>query len=93
MPSATVYKNGGKKTNGEIEEKLSELARDKNNLLHHFKTVFPLNFFPDEVIIETDKVTFVIRDFFFNKTVFPVLLENINGARVYTGPFFCNTCS
>lgn len=69
----------------EQKQKLQTLA-DQSNIIYRAKSVFPLQIFPDEIIVERDKVTIVHRTFAW-KNVFPVLISNLNGV-IATRSFF-----
>lgn len=74
----------------EIEElpKINELEKMKDRELMRIKNVFPFVLFPDTLIIEENKITFVWGLFFFSKDVRSILIKDIANVTVETSMFF-----
>lgn len=61
-------------------EKLQDLA-SQPTIIFETQSVFPLQLFPDRLIIESDTITIVHRTL-TSKGVFPILLDNLNSVSV-----------
>lgn len=66
-------------------KKAEELAGDTNAVIMRAKGIFPLTLFPDEIIVNKNKVDIIHRHFFFTKTVTSILLADIKTVTVTTG--------
>ncbi len=88
--SEIYIKNNDVQSDTQEQAKIDQLMKTEGRVLCHIKSVFPMQMFPDELIVDTNKVTFVHKFFFFTKTVFPILIENINGVRIASGPLFAS---
>jgi hypothetical protein len=86
--NASVSVTKDKQHAQEQKSKLAKLADKTENILFEASTVFPFTLFPDTVIIDRTKVTVVIRNFFYTKRYFSLLLEDVRVAHVSTIPFF-----
>lgn len=71
-------------------EKLDTIQKASNQVLFHCRSVFPFNFFPDEVVVDKNKVDLVYGYFFFSKEVISIMLEDIRTVEVTSGPFFAS---
>lgn len=58
-------------------QKLDILVNESNRTLLKVKTVFPFNFFPDEIIIDEIKVSIIHNLFFFSNQIRSVAHEDI----------------
>lgn len=67
---------------------LEDLLQSSKKVLFKASTFFPLNFFPDEVVIEPDKVTVTVRIFFFTGEVRSMEIVDVEDVTVEAGPFF-----
>jgi len=72
----------------EEERKVEALAKNTSRDILTISTVFPLDFFPDDLIIDALKVTHIHREFFFTEEITGILIENIRHVSVSSGPFF-----
>lgn len=70
------------------ERELSHVALRSHEILFKAKTVFPFDLFPDTVIIDREKLTFIEKDFFFIGRTISVPIRDILNVEVDTGPFF-----
>jgi len=57
-------------------KKLQNLAHASEDTIYSITACFPFEFFPDKLIIDKNKVT-VIRNHFFLKRTYPILIEDI----------------
>ncbi|MBI3980613.1 hypothetical protein HY345_01305 [Candidatus Microgenomates bacterium] len=89
-----VFINGTKEQNGlyektEEEEKLVNLAQESDDIVCEISSVFPFQLFPDQVVVDKNKVI-VIRNEFMYKRTFPILTEDIQTVRVTRGAIFAS---
>jgi len=70
------------------EEKLAKLRHSTNREIARIKTVWPLEFFPKEVVVTENKIDLVYHNFFFSQTVFPILIKDLRNVVVSTNFFF-----
>ena len=82
-----------KYTSGEVPreddlEKLNHMVEQCRHPLYKIITVFPFVFFPNEVIIDINKVTIIYRNFFASEQVHSVLIKDISDVVVETNPIF-----
>lgn len=69
-------------------EKSSHPSQEsKNRALLTLSTVFPLDLFPDEIIIEDDKINIISREFFATEQIYSIPLEEIGDIFVSTVPY------
>lgn len=69
-------------------KKLDKIADSSSRILYELKTVFPFNFFPDEIIIDETKVTVVSHIFFQSKETHSVMYQDIFNVIVDNSVFF-----
>lgn len=73
----------------EVNENMLDDALDRaQTVLYHCKSVFPFDFFPNDLIIDLSKVTVVKRNFFMSGSTQSVYMRDIVDVEVATGPFF-----
>lgn len=70
------------------EKKLSEVATSSHEIMFKARTVFPLDLFPDTVVVDREKLTIAQRLFFFTAKVISVPIRDILSVEVDVGPFF-----
>ncbi len=70
------------------EEKLNHLVARSNGNLLRIKAVFPFDFFPDELIVDRNKVDIINREFLKSATIRSVLHRDITDVIVQTSLFF-----
>ncbi|MEK7092211.1 MAG: hypothetical protein AAB907_01145 [Patescibacteria group bacterium] len=68
-------------------EKLDMLLKGSQRILLKASSVFPFDFFPDELTIDENKVNIIFHPFFFSKDVHSIMIEMIRDIEVETGPF------
>lgn len=72
----------------ETKEKLEKIAK-QSKLLAKTRAIYPFQLFPDEIYIETDKITVVHRTLWF-KTVHPIPIANLLSVTVTRGFLFAS---
>lgn len=73
----------------EINENMLDEALDRaQTIIFRCKTVFPFDFFPNDLIIDLSKVTVVKRNFFMSGGMQSVYMRDIVDVEVETGPLF-----
>ncbi len=72
------------------ENKMAELVEESKDVILKVSGVFPFDFFPDELVIEKNKVNYINRYFFWSGKVRSVLIENIEDITIETSPFFAS---
>lgn len=70
------------------EEMFDDVVKRSRTVLFHAKTIFPFDFFPNDLIIDITKVTLVNRSFFMSGNVQSIHIRDIMDVNVETGPFF-----
>ncbi|MDQ3008528.1 MAG: hypothetical protein M3Q81_02940 [bacterium] len=58
-----------------------------NETLIQIKSVFPFDFFPDEVVLDRFKINIIKREFFFTERSVTIPLSGGTNIRVNKGPF------
>jgi hypothetical protein len=69
-------------------KKLDELVTKSHRILFRCKTVFPFDLFPDELIIDENKIDIIHKTFFYTEAIYSVVMKNVHGATVQTGILF-----
>lgn len=59
-----------------------------NEVLLRIKTLFPFDFFPDEIIVDRYKINVIKSDFFLSKRTITIPLSSSIGVKVNSGPLF-----
>lgn len=70
------------------DEQLNELVDRTQTVLFKARSIFPFDFFPDEISVSLTKVTMVNRQFFSSGTTQSVYIKDIMDVIVDSGPFF-----
>jgi hypothetical protein len=71
------------------KRKIEKLVADSHKIIYELSSVFPFQLFPDHIIIDTNKVS-VVRKQFLYKRAFPILLEDILTIKVSRSLFFAS---
>lgn len=58
----------------------------ENEFLFKFSSVFPFQFFPDEVQLDKLKMTIIKRDFFFSKRITTLPITTTIQVKIFRGP-------
>jgi hypothetical protein len=69
------------------QHKLEALAEKSQDVLLNIKAKFPFDFFPNQIIIDANKVDIIYRAF-LTRDVFTALIENINSVHISRNGFF-----
>lgn len=78
-----------RQTEATIEgDKLDTLVHNGTKHLFEIKTVWPFDFFPDRLVIDPLKISYVHREFFFEEETKCILIENMGHILVSSGPIF-----
>lgn len=83
MTMQTLYQAKASKS-----QEISQLSEASQDILFQCSSVFPFTLFPDSISVDKKKVTIVYSLFFFSKSVFTILLEDIRTVKVDSGLFF-----
>lgn len=67
---------------------LENLSIESKSVLFHFHTSFPFDLFPDEIVIDENKVNIITKDFLFVHHLRSILIEDITDVSVDTGLLF-----
>lgn len=93
IPSTYEKERARKKDELDDEEKqekkdLDEFVQDTTRNIFQLKSFFPFEFFPDELVIDSGKITIVKNYFYFSKQMRNISLDDIGDVMIETGPFF-----
>ncbi|MBI2029739.1 hypothetical protein HYT02_04940 [Candidatus Gottesmanbacteria bacterium] len=72
------------------QKKLNNLVLKSERVLFRARTVFPFNFFPDEIIIDESKVSIVTNLFLSSGQIRSVKYEEIYNVIIEYQPFFAS---
>lgn len=84
--------NGQSQTNTTINSQLNDLddlIKESNTTICRISSVFPFQIFPDEIIVDANKITIVRRNLLFKRS-FPILINDILTIKVTRGIFFAS---
>lgn len=70
------------------KQKIENITQRAHHELLKVKAFFPLDLFPDEVIVDENKITIVNYSFFFNKHIRSILVKDIANVTASTSLFF-----
>ncbi len=70
--------------------KLDKITERSTTTLMHIKSVFPFKLFPDQLIIDENKLTVINGLFFWSDNIMPIFYRDINSIEVVTGLFFAS---
>ncbi len=76
------------KTQEKSKQKLDDLVNNSHKVVMRVKNVFPFVLFPDELIIDANKVDIIYNQFFSTAQVRTVLVKDIADVTVETALFF-----
>lgn len=72
----------------ENQRKLDELVEKSSHELLCVKSAFPFNLFPDELIIDANKVSIIYRQFLAAEQIRTIIIKDIEDVWVESIPFF-----
>lgn len=70
------------------KKKFSELLKNTQQVLFRAASVFPFEFFPDEIMIDVGKVSIVERIFFFSECFHSIAINSIKDIAIETSILF-----
>ena len=81
-----ISRGNGQKRNNAAD--LNLLSDTRSQVLLRVRAFFPFDFFPDEVIVDTNRVNVIKRNFFLSERVHGIPVANILDVFVEHGPIF-----
>lgn len=69
-------------------EKLEKLGETATRELYRVTSFFPLDFFPDTVIIDTTKVSIIHRIFFYSQTITGIFIKDVINVTITSSLLF-----
>jgi hypothetical protein len=69
-------------------EKYENLVKTSDKVLYKLSTVFPFDFFPDDIVIDINQVNLIIRSFFLTERRHSVKIADITDVFIDTSLFF-----
>lgn len=73
------------KTQTENKQKLHDLLKHSEEVLYKIKNVIPI--LADELVIDSNKITFIYRPFFFSERIHSVAVKDVTDVYIETAPF------
>lgn len=71
------------------KEIVAGLVKKSNRILATIQThKFPIDLFPDTMNVEDDRITIIVRNFFWSSGVHSVDIKDISNVFINTAPFF-----
>ncbi len=70
------------------EQKLAQLVKRSSRVILRVSSIFPFDFFPDDLIISENQVDIVMREFFFAEHIETVRIRDIQQVTVETSVLF-----
>lgn len=70
------------------QETVNQILQRSQNVLLYISAVFPLDPFPDTLIVDQSKITILHRNFIGFEHIHSILIEDVTDVTVDTGPFF-----
>lgn len=71
-----------------IMKKVDFLIKRSDEVVYRIKSVFPFDFFPDEVIVDRTKIDILYGMFFATREIMSILIENIYEVTIDYSLFF-----
>lgn len=72
----------------EHTQKLNKLIDGSESILLKASSVFPFDFFPDELVIDKHKVCIIAKEFFLAQDIHSIMIDLIKDVEVETSVFF-----
>ena len=70
------------------EAKFQSLVNKSDECLYRLSSVFPFDFFPDEITIENNQINIIIHIFFLCSHIQSIPIKNVADVFIESGPFF-----
>lgn len=83
-----------KQVQDEKEKQVEDVIKLQNTIISSkrtiitVKSVFPFDFFPDQIVVDENKINIIKSEFFFSKEVYSIPIENMNGVTSSSNLFF-----
>ncbi len=87
LPKEHIPHVGGKEGEKQANN-FKDIVQASRRILFQAQNVFPLDFFPDKIIIDENKIDIVYGLFFFSQEVFSIPYNRLSGATSSVGLFF-----
>lgn len=65
------------KDKAQNDQKLNKLLDKSSNVLIKLSSIWPFDFFPKHIIVDTNKITIIYREFFFSERQRSILIKNV----------------
>lgn len=86
LPSRKKIRENGKSRTSRTFDALIK----KNRLLLKITSVFPLDLFPNELLIDENKISVFTKKFFFTEDIRCITYKDIQSIEIFAGPFFAS---
>ena len=86
--SGTIFNGSPDKDKIEELSRLNKVVEGSNRVIFSTKSVFPIDFFPDEIVIEENKIDIKLGMFFFSKKIVSAPIATLNTAAATADLFF-----
>jgi hypothetical protein len=70
-----------------VDDKIKKVEREAT-IIYNISAVFPFDFFPNQIIVHENRVDVIYNLFFYSRKIFPMLIRDLNGVTLATGPLF-----
>src|SRR3989344_474735 len=92
LDHAKILKEAEKKfeEDGLKDKKLLDAIVSHSREIYRISAIFPFDLFPDDLVIDENKITFITRDFWKVERVHSVYLKDISDCIVQTTIFFAS---
>lgn len=85
----TIFRRDTPSPKDSSEKQQLDHVKDKCEcVLFKTRTVFPFDFFPDDLIVDSTKVNIIIRSFFAAEEIHSILIKNITHLSLEHSAFF-----
>jgi len=72
----------------EVGDKLRTIELKTDDVVFRASSVFPFQLFPDEIVVDKNKVNIINRIFFGSEMVHSIAIDQISDVALETGPLF-----
>ena len=76
---------------GQQQAQIYQTSNPAGEILLRLKSVFPFDFFPNEIIIHRSKIDIVYRQFFWDEQVVSLPIDQVKGVSVRRSPIKSDT--
>ena len=78
------------KANEKIKDRLAALIDNEEIVLHRAKTFFPFDFFPDTIVVDTNKIAITKKRFYATERVIVINYKDVADIELETSWFLAN---